>query len=149
MLQDLYALAPERTEAAAGRFRAAWLDHFAETADEYEVPRHSDAPDAVYTSADDLIRLLVAHPALEQAIYWTNTRDGLVRTGMLFFTADGGLIAGLSIADEDPATGRQLLTRLAGSIGARHGYATFEQPPSATTAEFLASAVPYQELLGS
>ncbi len=140
MVQDVYALAPERTEDTADRFRSAWLRGFRETADEYEVPRNSDQPEAVYTSVDDLIRMLVTSPAEGHAVYWRNDQPGSIRTGMLFFTTDGGLIVGLGLDDEDGDAGRQALSRLAATVGAVHGYATFEEPPPDTTPEFLARA---------
>lgn len=140
MQQDLYALAPDRTEATSDRFRSAWLRHFEESAEEYEVPRNSDHPDSVYTSVDDLIRMLAASPAEGHAVYWHNSQPGPILNGMLFFTTDGGLVVGLSIADEDADAARQILSQLAATVGAAHGYATFEEPPPATTPEFLARA---------
>jgi hypothetical protein len=52
---------------------------------------------------------------------------------MLFFTADGGVVAGLTVADADA---RRALAELAETVGAHDGYATFEQPPPDTVADF-------------
>ena len=59
---------------------------------------------------------------------------------MLFFTTDGGLIAGLTVATEDLDRASTTLRQLAQSVDARYGYATGEQPPPDTTSEFKAIA---------
>jgi hypothetical protein len=59
---------------------------------------------------------------------------------MLFFTADGGLIAGLTVATADSERAGVMLRRLAQSIGARYGYGLGESPPPCSASEFEAEA---------
>ncbi len=59
---------------------------------------------------------------------------------MLFFTSDGGLISGLTVATEDPELAGTTLRQLAESVDARYGYATWEQPPPDTALEFRPNA---------
>jgi hypothetical protein len=59
---------------------------------------------------------------------------------MLFFTADNGLIVGLTVATDDPSRASTALSQLAESVDAAYGYATSEEPPPDTTSEFKARA---------
>ena len=59
---------------------------------------------------------------------------------MLFFTADGGLIAGLTVDTEDLDEASIYLHQLAESVGGRCGFALGSMPPPPTAAEFEATA---------
>jgi hypothetical protein len=59
---------------------------------------------------------------------------------MLYFTTDGGLIAGLTVATSDLDLAGTTLRHLAETVDARYGYATWEQPPPDSAAEFKAEA---------
>ena len=139
-LYDLYALADGRSHEVVRRFRDRWLTDCEPAADEYEFPQYSDRPDAVYSSPWELVDRLIAAPEQPHSLYWTNRRRGYERNAMLFFTTDRGLIAGLTVATEDPDRAGATLRRLAESIGARFGYATWEEPPPDTTFEFKVRA---------
>ena len=65
---------------------------------------------------------------------------GHVLHAMLFFTADGGLITGLTVATEEPDLAGTTLRQRAQSVDARYGFATWEQPPPHTAFEFIAHA---------
>ena len=139
-LYDLYALAGERSPETVTRFRDRWLTDAEPSADEYEFPLHSDRPDAVYSSPWQLIDRLLAIPQQRHSIYWTNRDPGDLRNAMLFFTTDGGLIAGLTVETDEPSRASTMLRQLAESLGARYGYAACEEPPPDTTSEFKARA---------
>jgi hypothetical protein len=137
---DLYALAGERSHDVVRRFRDRWLTSFEPSAAEYEFPQYSDRPDAVYSSPWELIDRLLAAPEQPHSLYWRNPRPGHELHAMLFFTTDGGLIAGLTVATADPDRARTTLRRLAQSVDARYGYATWEEPPPDTASGFKARA---------
>ncbi|HET8741808.1 MAG TPA: hypothetical protein VFM41_04245 [Gaiella sp.] len=103
-------------------------------------PQYSDRPDAVYGSPWQLIDQLLAQPTQPHSLYWRNPRPGHVLHAMLFFTTDGGLIAGLTVATEDPERAGTTLRQLARSVDGRYGYATWEQPPPDTAFDFKANA---------
>jgi hypothetical protein len=107
---------------------------------DYVFPQYSDRPDAVYGSPWQLIDRLLAEPTQPHSLYWRNPRLGHVLHAMLFFTTDGGLIAGLTVATEDPDLAARTLRQLARSVDARYGYATWEQPAPDTAFEFEANA---------
>ena len=138
---DLYALAGERSREVVGRFRDQWLTGFEESAAEYEFPRFADRPDAVYDSPWDLIDRLLADPTQPHSLYWRNPRSGPVLHAMLFFTTDGSLIAGLTVATEDQDRAGAMLRQLAGSVEARYGYALAEAPPPDSASEFRTKAL--------
>ena len=137
---DLYALAGERSYEVVKRFRDRWLTSLEPSAEEYEFPRYSDRPDAVYRSPWELIDRLLAAPEQPHSLYWSNRGSGGELHAMLFFTADRGLIAGLTVETDDPDRAATTLRKLAQSVDARYGYATGEQPPPDTTSEFKAIA---------
>ena len=136
---DVYVLAPERSAAVVQRFRAAWLGGFEPAAEEYEVPQYADEPEAVFATPEEAIEWLLARPDEPHALYWHGPRGGEVANGMLFFTEDGGLIAGLSVREEGPALAGRLRS-LADSVGAGYGYVVFEAAPPATAEEFRRAA---------
>lgn|SRR5262249_14405856 len=113
---------------------------FEESAIEYEFPRFADRPDAVYNSPWELIERLLAEPSQPHSLYWMNPRGGHVLHGMLFFTADAGLIAGLTVSTEDLDVAEKTLRELAQSVDARYGYALGDSPPPDTASEFKAEA---------
>jgi hypothetical protein len=137
---DLYALAGERSREAVRRFRDQWLTGFEESAVDYEFPQYSDRPDTVYSSPWELIDRLLAEPAQAHSLYWRNPSPGHVQHAMLFFTTDGALIAGLTVATSDLELAGMTLRRLAATVDARFGYATWEQPPLDRASEFKAEA---------
>jgi hypothetical protein len=104
------------------------------------IPQYSDRPEAVYGSPWQLIDQLLAQPTEPHLLYWRNPRLEHVLHAMLCFTTDGGLIAGLTVATEDPDFAGATLFQLAQSVDARYGYATWEQPPPDTASEFKANA---------
>ena len=59
--------------------------------------------------------------------------------GMLFFTSDGDL-SGLPWRTWDPELASAALRQLAQSVGARYGYAKWEQPPPDTAVAFKEEA---------
>lgn len=83
---------------------------------------------------------LLAEPTQPQSVYWRNPRPGHVLHAMLFFTVDGGMIAGLTVSTGDRDLAEGTLRRLAGTIDARYGYTLWEAPPPDTAADFEAAA---------
>jgi hypothetical protein len=137
---DLYALAGERSREVVGRFREHWLAGFEDSEVDYMFPRFADEPEAVYASPWDLIDRLLAEPTQPHSVYWRNPRPAHVLHAMLFFTTDGGLIAGLTVDTHDPVVAGNTLRHLAESVDGRYGYAKWEQPPPDTMSEFVAEA---------
>lgn len=128
---DLYVLCPERTEALAQRFLSEWAPNRVPAAAEYEIPQYSDKPTHLFEQPDELIAFLERNPTEKQAVYWRARRSDEVEHVMLFFTSEGGMVAGLSISDWDRPRDEiaRIFFRLAGSVGARFGYVTAEEAP--------------------
>ena len=85
---------------------------------------------------DEFVRRLVANPALQGAWYWRAT--GRERQAHCHFTADGGLILGLSCPEDTEE--QELFAEMKRVFGAADGYVTYESPPEQTLAEFLRAA---------
>jgi hypothetical protein len=138
---DVYVLAPARSQEAVEVFRRRWLDGFEQAADEYEFPQYATSPRHVYDSPWLLIDDLLREPHQPHALYWRNPDDSAeVANAMLFFTTDGGLVAGLTVHDENPATLTRYLQQLAESMDAKYGYVAWEEPPPERSSEFIARA---------
>lgn len=133
---DVYVLSEARTGDGVQRFTTDWLHGFVPVAEDYEFPRWSDEPVRVYDSVDELIDVLLERTSEPYGIYWRNGGEGSVTAGMLFFTTDGGMIAGLTV-EGDQSEAITHLDRLAKTIGGKYGYLTAEEPPPDTAAEFV------------
>jgi hypothetical protein len=99
----------------------------------------ADSPSAIYGSPWELIDRLLLEPDAEYALYWSRRPgpDDDVLSAHLFFTSDGGLIAGVTVGAERFTDTAATLRELALSVGARYGYSTGEEPPPfETTSEF-------------
>ena len=130
---DIYVLAPSRTVSAI----MAFLDRFAPvrevTASEYEIPQYADSPHTIFRTAHEVVDYCCRHPAETQAIYWRRIGEGDPVFAMVFFTSDGQLVLGLSIAGD---TEQSFLAELRAHAGSEIGYITAESPPPDTAAEF-------------
>src|SRR5882672_8659042 len=94
---DIYVLASSRTEATVRAFLKRFLPDRAETASEYWIPQHVDTPHTVLQSSAEVIAYCCGHSSAPQSIYWRRIGDDGPAYAMVFFTADGHLILGLSI----------------------------------------------------
>lgn len=140
ILLDVYVLCPRRDLEAVARFRERWLDGMSEAEDGYDFPRYPGPPEVTYASPWELSERLVGEPARPYAIYWTAGREANLVAAMLFFTSDGGLIAGLSLPDTQDGAIERALTDLAETVGGRFGMTLWEEPPPERAADFLAAA---------
>lgn len=137
MLTDLYVLTGSRTAETVERFRKRLLSGFSEAAADYSFPMYK--PQRCFSTLGELLPVLLAAPEEDYSLYWNNRdAEDVVRSAMLFFTADGGLIGGLSVADDEPALLADKLALLAEVLGGQLGYVTTEEPPPDTQKEFRA-----------
>ncbi|MCB0374398.1 MAG: hypothetical protein KDD04_00610 [Sinomicrobium sp.] len=140
---DLYVLTLERSNEIASEFINTWLANFSELASEYEFPQYSSKPNFIFSSAVELIEQLVANPNEPHAIYWknpnfwNNPKAEILKTGMLFFTEDGAMIAGLTLVLTETLEIARYLQELGKTIWGNFGYTTFEEPPPITVKEFI------------
>ncbi len=137
MVIDLYVLTSERSTAVAKQFINNWLVDFNESASEYEFPQYSVKPTVIFSSVVELIEKLIANPNEPHSIYWSNPKQETLRSGMLFFTNDGAMIAGVTLAEDDVLEIAHYLQELGKTVGGQFGYTTFEEPPPETIGEFI------------
>jgi hypothetical protein len=133
---DVYALAPHRTVEAVERFLARFAPAHEPAADEYEVPRYADAPAIVFRTPGELVAYCVGHPAEPHGVYWRCLGGGDPARAMVFFTTDGALILGLSVASDAD----RWLAELLAATGSAVGWVGFEEPPPDSASEFAALA---------
>ncbi len=140
---DVYALAPARTADAVERFLARFVPAREPSAADYLVPHLADTPAVTFGTAVQVVRCCVARPGEPYTLYWRSLASGDPAHAMAFFTADGGLILGLSVA----ADAGRWLGELVAETGGSAGWVGFEEPPPDTGAEFLAVASRHTELV--
>ncbi|MDY3557416.1 hypothetical protein R5W24_006607 [Gemmata sp. JC717] len=138
---DVYALAPARTAEAVERFLARFAPAREPAADEYEVPRYADVPATVFRTPGELVAHGVAHPAEPHGLYWRCLGGSDPAHAMAFFTADGGLILGLSVVSDAEWWRAELLA----AAGSTVGWVGFEEPPPDTAREFAVRAARHAE----
>ena len=129
---DVYVLAPMRSAEAI----EAFLSRFAPSRDEpdeiYSVPQFADSPSRSFPTLLALLRYLDDHPQEPYALYWRNRGEGPPFV-MVFHTADGGLILGISVEEPD-ADGWS--TQLMEFSGSRTCLLRLEEPPPDTKQTF-------------
>jgi hypothetical protein len=129
---DCYVLAPRRSAVLVAQFLGRFLPEREQARDEYEAPRFSDSPRAVFRDAAELAAYCEAHPDEGHAAYWRNTAGGGPAHAMAFFTTDGEMVLGLST---DVPQAEEALADLMAFAGSGVGYIDFERPPPETAAE--------------
>lgn len=132
---EIYVVSNGRSLEASLRFLNHFLPLRAQAAEEYPYPEFSDEPEQVFDSAEALMERLQQEPGEEYGIYWDKIGQGDPHQAMLFYTVDGGLIAGLAVSGSVVEL-RPVLQEMASIVGGRFGYATCEARPPDTLAEF-------------
>ncbi len=139
-LIDIYALAPEQSQAAVERFLNRFLPQRERADAEYWVRLGDIHPAAVFDTPEDTARYCEAHREAEARAYWNSRAPGDPRSAHVFFLAAGGLVLGLSVAAVDEPAWDRWLEQLMSFAGAEYGYWTGECPPEDTVAEVVAVA---------
>ena len=134
MQYEVYVDCAARTVEMAKRFLDRFLPSRSQTSEDYVYPELSDDSKCIFSNVDELIEKLVAEPSEGYGIYWDREGDGDPFQAMLFFTEDGGLIAGL--ATKSPNTA-DVLQSLSEAVGGRFGVAVHEEPPPDLMSEFI------------
>lgn len=134
-LYDCYVLAPERNAEWALRL----LNRFVPAREPCFDP--SDPVDVlglpVSSSVEDALRYLERNITVAYSMYWRNLDHGEPRHAMLSFNADGSLVVGLSVADDDSGDlPREYLGKLKDFAGTKGGLFLFEHPPPLSREEF-------------
>jgi len=146
---DIYVSSRRRDRETIERFAARWIDRAAseDRGDEelmmlpLEGDRQtSDAWDRWdWEPAKTLTHIIDRGLDLPHRAFTTasRSRDPRVALIHLTFTADGMVVFGVSILDEDGSAekldlGKAVLLEIAGEVGGDAGYVTYEEPPPLT-----------------
>ncbi|MBL8809962.1 MAG: hypothetical protein JNM43_07290 [Planctomycetaceae bacterium] len=101
---------------------------------DFPFPQFSDAPTRVFEGAEPLIVHLLEQADYEYSIYWDCFDNVLCGQVMLFFTADGGLIAGIANFSISPTDALSTVMQVARG---EFGYVTCDSPPPESREEFI------------
>ena len=134
-IREIYVLCKERSEKLAIDFLNKLLPEREAVAENYPYPEYSDDPKYIYDDSEELIKVLERNENESYSLYWNDSSDGEVKSAMIFFTEDGGMIAGITIPYDD---GDAWLSKLSDIVGGKYGYVSFDSPPPETRVEFIA-----------
>lgn len=132
--QEVYVLCKARTEMLAAQFLDKFLPHRVALQEDYPFPELVDKPEVIYSDASQVMRRLVATPEQTYSFYWRHEWDGHRQQAMLFYTSDGGMIAGLANFTCSPV---DLLQELAKSVEGKYGLVTCNSCPPECAREFV------------
>jgi hypothetical protein len=141
---DIYVLAPRRSAEVAFQFLDRFVKHREPAASEYQFPERADRPEATFTNPSEAIVYGIADPTRVQRFYFHNSVTGEPAHAMVFLTADGGMVLGVSVsARQEDRVGEgsdvaRWLEQLKEATDAKVGYALYESPPPCeTVADFV------------
>ena len=135
MWRDIYVLVARREEDYS-RFTATFLTGLGEAADEYEYPQFASEPSIVTSDLQVVLENLFRDRTQAYGIYWNSSGETGILAAMAFFTADDGLILGLTVREDEA---ERQLRRLMNDLGSTTGGIFGEEPPPETAAEFRAA----------
>lgn len=131
---EAYVLCSERSASTAFAFLQQIAPERRPLCEEFSFPQFSDNPIVIFKDIKLLIEYLANRFETEYSIYWNCGSNAICGQVMLFFTRDGGLIAG--IADFNiPHT--EALSVLKEAVNGKFGYVTCDSPPPESAAEFV------------
>lgn len=130
---EVYVLCGDRTSNTADRFLTSFASSRTPAAIDFPFPEYADIPEVLFTDTPELIRQLEFDRRESYSIYW-NVVDGISDQAMLFFTKDGGMIAGLGGLYLPP---KEALLSLQDNVDGKFGYVTSGSCPPGSMAEFI------------
>lgn len=132
---EVYVLCGARSAQLAQKFLDVFLPCRKPLSFDYPYPQYSDYPTIVFENPVDVMNRLESDLTERYSLYWGELDIKTHTQSMLFFTNDGGMIAGVATYDSDLVN---VLRRLSDLVGGRFGYLSFESPPPHTCHEFIA-----------
>jgi hypothetical protein len=132
---EAYVLCGDRSLETALRFLNAFLPRRRSVSTEFPFPELSQFPTVTYSRIEDALRYVVDHPHESYALSWNaESVKNVHANAMLFFTVDGGMIAGLATSKPDPV---EVLLSIAEVVQGKFGYITSENRPPDDRETFL------------
>lgn len=128
---EIYVGCGLRSEAIANRFLNGYAPKRSAVAVEYPFPEFVDFPEVVYKTERELIERLILEPLSSYSIYWDC--EGAAEQVMLFFTADGHMIAGVG---GPKSSFEKTLCDLRDLVEGRFGYVTEGSCPPESFRDF-------------
>jgi hypothetical protein len=128
---EIYVSCGVRSKAIAKRFLDGYAPNRSAVADEYPFPEFADVPESVYKTESEIIDRLVSEPSCSYSIYWDC--EGSSEQVMLFFTADGHMIAG--VGGPTSSFGKTL-SKICDLVEGRFGYVTEGNCPPESFRDF-------------
>jgi hypothetical protein len=134
---DCYVLVNSRSKSRVEEFLVHFLPERRSSADEFEIPQYSDAPDRVFHSAEEALSYLEKSPSEGHALYWANKSSGEPRRAMVFPTVDGQMIFGISCDSHAEGKADKMLEKMKELLRSSCGYIAYEEPPPRSAEEFI------------
>ena len=130
---DVYVLCADRSSVSFDKFRA-FLTDAEEAAAEYEFPHFAEIKEFITKDVSVILEKLFLEKEEDYAIYWRVNLDEGITSAMMFFTDDGYIIYGLTVAENKAENMLGILKKI---FSSEFGGITFEQPPPLNSKEFI------------
>lgn len=130
---EVYVLCGSRSSSVARRFLQAIATERQPVAEDFPFPEFSERPERTFSDPMELIELLESRPNDAYSIYWNVEDTSYCEQAMLFFTEDGGMIAGIGGPSKSVA---ETLTLIGAEVGGDYGYVSSGSCPPSTIPEF-------------
>lgn len=131
---EIYVLCKNRSKESAISFLDQFLPNRKPCAQDYHYPQYVDEPEYIYEDSDPLLEALEKDTDSSYSLYWNTINNPEIRMGMLFFTKDGFMIAGLVIGMTNV---EKWFEKLADQVSGKYGYAHSEGPPPDDSKVFI------------
>jgi hypothetical protein len=131
---DVYVLCEDRSPVSFNKFRSSFLRDAEEATYEYEFPRFAENKEFITRDLSVILEKLYLEKKEDYAIYWRVSLYGSITAAMMFFTDDGYVIYGLTVAEDNAENMLEILKKL---FSSEIGGITFEQPPPLNSREFI------------
>jgi hypothetical protein len=133
---EVYVLCRNRSTVVGLEFLDAFVPSRKPVADEFLYPEFGAGPQTFYHTPDEVMRRLEAEPQESYSIYWDGGDSGYALQGMLFYTEDGAMVAGLVTAGTNYS---EPLLDVTNIVGGRFGFITSENRPPDTQTQFIST----------
>ncbi|WP_018694169.1 hypothetical protein [Algicola sagamiensis] len=131
---EVYVLCKSRSFILAHKF----LNQFAPSREcsheDFPFPEYTDTPSQVYKCVEDVLRELESNQTESYSLYWDVIAHDYLNSVMLFFTDDGGMIAGIAVSEGYET---KVINDLTKTVSGEYGYVSYENVPPSSSEEFI------------
>lgn len=125
-LIEIYVLCENRTQKLAKKFLNKFAEERENTAEDFPFPEYASKPKIIYNNENQILHTLECKQNEPYSLYWNTNKNNNIKNVMLFYTKDGGMIAGIAV---DVENSQDWLNTLAEEVNGNYGFISLESAP--------------------